>query len=155
MSYLQVVSKIISKSVRHSAQMIKDFLALCYFQPYCLIFVSLCWLSTSWLQAKCFSVQPSYSINEYILTSSLKRGDKPEKSPCNINMWHRQRKGNRCMSGSKKIDIVFMKVKWFVDSIFRIAVSTYHQSLDQFSSPSLFLSGLCLEPPEELLNKNH
>ena len=26
------------------------------------------------------------------------------------------------MSGSKKIDVVFMKVKWFVDSIFRIAV---------------------------------
>ena len=100
---------------------------------------------------------PALLLNQRVqlLTSSLKRGDQPEKSLCNINMWHRQRKGNRCMSGSKKIDVVFMKLKWFVDSVFRIAVSTYHKSLDQFSSPSLFLSGLCLEPPEELLNKNH
>ena len=50
---------------------------------------------------------PALLLNQRVqlLTSSLKRGDQPEKSLSNINMWHRQRKGNRCMSGSKKIDV--------------------------------------------------
>ena len=120
-SYLQVVSKIISNSVRHSAQMTKDFLTL-LLPALLLNIMSLC--------------------VDYIFHVSLQ-----------YQYVARVKNGKRCMASSKEIDSVLMKVKWFILSKFRIAVSTYHQFLDQFFSPSLFLSGLCQEPPGELLNK--